>query len=505
MPNANQAVRFIGCTSASYAALGVYNQNTLYFCTDTQQIFLGDREYTKSIKVLDAQPTASTVGESGRLYVYNGNLYMCQVNGYVYTWTRIANVNDDNGTVVQVSAGAGLDGGTITESGTISHAVPSGATTRSDSTTDKTVDFGDTFKIVGITTDEFGHVTGVNLHNVTLPNETKLAVSGTVDTTETLRLEGTFEVVTEVEKGTGSHELQVKKKSYKLPAAVDQITYTLVAGEDSGSIKLIGSNGSTMSAIVKDWEKLAKVTDITSIFHYKGKKATIAQLPLPAAVGDVYLVEEKSTEYVYLGETEGWEEFGPTIDLTPYAKTAEVMPRVAGKEGKVAQFAADGTVVSSEHTLEKDVPADAVFTDTVFTHPSHTAHGMGLYKVQVDEQGHVSNATQVQKSDITDLGIPGENTDVAVTTTPNSTSKVYLAGSTSKDETTGGLKVNADVYMENGALTASAFHGKADSAGSADSATQAVKATQDGDGNVIKDTYATKQELSNSSTVWEVI
>ena len=35
MPNANQPVRFIGCASASYAALGVYNENTIYFLTDT--------------------------------------------------------------------------------------------------------------------------------------------------------------------------------------------------------------------------------------------------------------------------------------------------------------------------------------------------------------------------------------------------------------------------------------------------------------------------------------
>ena len=47
-------------------------------------------------------------------------------------------------------------------------------------------------------------------------------------------------------------------------------------------------------------------------------------------------------------------------------------------------------------------------TNTVYTHPSYTAKASGLYKVTVDDKGHVSAATAVTKSDITGLGIPGE-------------------------------------------------------------------------------------------------
>src|SRR5699024_4475078 len=45
-----------------------------------------------------------------------------------------------------------------------------------------------------------------------------------------------------------------------------------------------------------------------------------------------------------------------------------------------------------------------------YTHPSFTAHGSGLYKITVDENGHVTAAEAVTKEDITDLGIPGQNT-----------------------------------------------------------------------------------------------
>ena len=51
--------------------------------------------------------------------------------------------------------------------------------------------------------------------------------------------------------------------------------------------------------------------------------------------------------------------------------------------------------------------------DTTYTHPRYTARASGLYKVTVDSTGHVSAATAVTKSDITALGIPiGEDHEI---------------------------------------------------------------------------------------------
>ena len=46
-----------------------------------------------------------------------------------------------------------------------------------------------------------------------------------------------------------------------------------------------------------------------------------------------------------------------------------------------------------------------------WTHPSATAYSSGLYKVTVDAYGHVTSATSVSKSDITNLGIPSSDTN----------------------------------------------------------------------------------------------
>ena len=45
-----------------------------------------------------------------------------------------------------------------------------------------------------------------------------------------------------------------------------------------------------------------------------------------------------------------------------------------------------------------------------YTHPEHTAHESGLYKVTVYAQGHVTDADPVAKEDITGLGIPAQDT-----------------------------------------------------------------------------------------------
>ena len=71
-------------------------------------------------------------------------------------------------------------------------------------------------------------------------------------------------------------------------------------------------------------------------------------------------------------------------------------------------------------TVGTNVPAGAVFTDTVYTHPTYTAKSSGLYKITVNNLGHVSGATAVAKADITGLGIPAQDT---VYTHPSHTAK----------------------------------------------------------------------------------
>ena len=95
------------------------------------------------------------------------------------------------------------------------------------------------------------------------------------------------------------------------------------------------------------------------------------------------------------------------------------------------QSALDGKVDDSQ--VLTNVPAGAKFTDTIYTHPSHTARASGMYKITVDSLGHVTGATAVVKADITLLGIPAQDTTYGLATTSanglmSATDKVKLNG-----------------------------------------------------------------------------
>ena len=84
------------------------------------------------------------------------------------------------------------------------------------------------------------------------------------------------------------------------------------------------------------------------------------------------------------------------------------------------------------YTIEKSVPADAKFTDTVYTHPTHTAKASGLYKITVDELGHVSAASAVTG---TDLPSHSHNLSIASST---GTSQISLSANAKYQLTAGG-------------------------------------------------------------------
>lgn len=66
-----------------------------------------------------------------------------------------------------------------------------------------------------------------------------------------------------------------------------------------------------------------------------------------------------------------------------------------------------------------------------YTHPGYTARSSGLYKITVDSSGHISAVTAVTKSDITALGIPGQDTNTVYTHPTSSGNKHIPSGGSS--------------------------------------------------------------------------
>lgn len=399
MPTTNNQIIFKHGIAAAYAG-AAKSGDTIYFLTDTKQIFVGETEYTEAAISLAAQPVdGTTAGVPGKIYAYNGTLYMCDS---AKTWKKVANYNDKFGTVTGVTAGSGLTGGTISSAGTIAHAVPAA---QAGTDTDNVLAFGETFDVKTVKLDDFGHVVGEDKITFALPTETAITVTAATGAAKSLVAGTKFSVVTEVEKGTGSHEVKRTVTEFTLPEDKNT-TYSLAKGATDGSVKLVSSDGSEVHAdvVVTGWADLAKKSDISAVLKFKGSVAKKTNLPNSATVGDVYHVTDTGAEFVYTED--GWEELGITVSLEGYATTKDVETALndymklvpAAAENKIAVFNGDGQVVAGAKTI------DELIAQLTYTHPAHTAHASGLYKVTVDAQGHVTAATAVKITDIDALG-----------------------------------------------------------------------------------------------------
>lgn len=336
---------------SDYNALASKSQYEVFFCTDTHQIFVGAEEYTKSTKTLAAAPTSATAGDIGRLYFCSADntLYLCaSVASGEYTWTRVANINDVVGTVTSIEVGEGLttaSGSTsITTTDEVKHAIPTGAAATTDDVVDQTPGFGSTFAIQGIATDKFGHVTGINEHAVTIPVQTPVTVAAGSTAASSLNEGSSFTVITGVsrsaEAGATDHDLVYDTTTFTLPSDVE-LTYEISSPEE-GVVQITDSEGGSSTAVINGWDLLAKKSDITSVFKYKGSVATVSNLPQTAgvSVGDVYQVatspQGTAAEYVCVDNTTPgsfvWEELGTTVDLSAYATTAYVDEKLTWHE-----------------------------------------------------------------------------------------------------------------------------------------------------------------------------
>ena len=168
---------------------------------------------------------------------------------------------------------------------------------------------------------------------------------------------------------------------YNVPVANDTtqgITklYSTTGTNTDGAISQYGINN-----ILANY---AKLTDITAAYRYKGTVDNYSDLPTAHKIGDVYNIKNadaanniKAGDNVVWNGTE-WDNLSGVVDLSAYLTKPEADKLYLGKNAT----AANATTVNG-HTVLSDVPANAKFTDTVYTHPSTHPASMitGLAKV----------------------------------------------------------------------------------------------------------------------------
>ena len=110
--------------------------------------------------------------------------------------------------------------------------------------------------------------------------------------------------------------------------------------------------------------------------------------------------------------------------------------KMTGSDGSSSEVEVDSSL-NTTYTLTKNgneitltgsdgTTYTVVDSDTVYTHPKFTEYANGLYTVTVNNEGHITNAQAVTKTDITGLGIPSTDDMPFVWWKTSSTRDIYV-------------------------------------------------------------------------------
>lgn len=256
MPNKDSRVLFKAGLFENYQLISQKDTNTIYFCTDTQQMFVGDVEYTRPIQVGTALPSGFAPPYSlffntttKVLYYSDGTKWNRAVNDFTYTHPTSG-----------VTAGAYGD------------------------TADQTPAFGGSFKVPSFTVDANGHLTVAGEHTVTIPTAPTFTDTGATS----IEVTGSGNAVTKASYDAGSRKITLTKE------ATFATTAELTAHSASGGAEVLGhiktGGDVTMAAGVATVNSVdGKVPGAASgLATLDGNtKVPIAQIPTGTAAGTV--------------------------------------------------------------------------------------------------------------------------------------------------------------------------------------------------------------------------
>lgn len=378
MPAANAQIQFKAGLYANYKAITAKDVNTVYFCTDTAQLFVGEAEYSRNLQ--SGTTTTGVTAAPGSLF-YNTTAKALYYTADGTTWVACANFYTHPTFTAKV-VGANTAGA---------------------------VAFGGSVKIPKVTTDANGHVSAAEDITITLPSETK----------NTVEVAGSGNAVTAAAFDAAGHKI------------------TLTKGETFATKKELTDavNGITDFDVDSNGGEGYASLDALKTAHATGAKGVFYLVKNPNSQSGNAFVEYFWTGTAY--EKAG--DFGG-VDLSSYATKKELTDGLGAK--------VDKTTTVNGHALSGNV--------------SVTKADVGL--------GNVDNTADASKS-------------VASAAKLTTARKIALTGGATGEATFDGA-ANASIAV------------------TVNQAAAATKATQDGSGNVITTTYATKTEVANSTPKW---
>ena len=461
MPQVGQNVTFLAGLYENYVSIEEKNLNTVYFCTDTQQLFVGETEYTRPVNHGTELPVGYLPPNSLFYHTSEKALYFSQDGT---SWQTVSNF----------------------------YTHPSFTARTLGQQTGATLAYGGTFKVPSITVDGQGHVTAGADQTFTMPAAPEIPEVPDVEAEVT----GSGNVITNI---TASEHKVTAEKGFTAASQTD-----LDAVEETANAAMPKSGGTFTGAVIvqtptedghaatkgyvdqeaaaaeqaaKDYaDTILGANDAMVFKGTLGTAGTVTALPTTYLIGWTYRVITAGT---YAGQQC---EIGDLI-----IAVADATDNGTNADWTVVQTNVDGAVTFNSALVNDEIVLGAGAgvvkpSGVSLSELATTANLNNKVDKTFELNGHALSGTSLNLTK-SDIGLGN------VDNTADATKSVASAAA---------LTTARDITLAGDATGTTSFDGTKNVTITVDVA----RSTADGEGNNIVETYATKSEVTAATLTW---
>lgn len=461
MPQVGQNVNFLAGLYANYVSIKEKDLNTVYFCTDTQQLFVGETEYTRPVNHGAELPGGYLPPNSLFYHTSEKALYFSQDGT---SWQTVSNF----------------------------YTHPSFTARTLGQQTGDTLAYGGTFKVPSITVDGQGHVTAGADQTFTLPAAPEIPEVPDVEAEVT----GSGNVITNI---TASEHKVTAEKGFTAASQTDLDAVEEVAtaampksgGTFTGAVTVqtptqdghaatkgyVDQEAAAAEQAAKDYaDTILGANDAMVFKGTLGTGGTVTALPTTYQTGWTYRVITAGT---YAGQQC---EVGDLI-----IAIADATDDGSNANWTIAQTNIDGAVTHSAALTADNI---VVGNGAGQVKPSSTK--VSDLATNAALAGKVDKTFELNGHALSGDSLDLTKSDVGLGNVDNTADANKVVASAGKLTTARTITIAGD------ATGSASFDGSANATITVDVA----RATADASGNNIETTYATKTEVQNAALKW---
>lgn len=461
MPQVGQNVTFLAGLYENYVSIEEKNLNTVYFCTDTQQLFVGETEYTRPVQYGSALPLGYLPPNSLFYHTSEKALYFSQDGT---SWQTVSNF----------------------------YTHPSFTARTLGQQTGSTLAYGGTFKVPSITVDGQGHVTAGADQTFTMPAAPEIPEVPDVEATVT----GSGNVITSI---SASEHTVTAEKGFTAASQTD-----LDAVEQTANAAMPKSGGTFTGAVI--------VQTPTQDGHaatkgYVDQKASAAEQAAKSYADSILGANDAMVFKGTLG-TGGTATALPTTYQTGWTYRVITAGTYAGQKCEVgdliiaiADATGDGsnadwtiaqTNIDGAVTHSADLTADNIVVGNGAGQVKPSSTKVSDLATNAALAGKVDKTFELNGHALSGNSLDLTKSDVGLGNVDNTADANKVVASAGK------LTTARKITLAGDATGSASFDGSANATITVDVA----RAAADASGNNIEDTYATKTEVQNAALKW---